>query len=94
MFLPGQGFNQNAVSFNSLHSSSCQAVGQSQVAVPILPSKGGIVDGMLKQEVSTEKKYTAEPNIMDAGLSQVSSRNPYQDNWKLQRTITPMNITK
>ncbi|KAL2657335.1 hypothetical protein AAZX31_04G195400 [Glycine max] len=73
---PGQGFNQNAVSFNSLHSSSCQAVGQSQVAVPILPSKGGIVDGMLKQEVSTEKKYTAEPNIMDAGLSQVSSRNP------------------
>ncbi|RDX91346.1 Zinc finger CCCH domain-containing protein 38, partial [Mucuna pruriens] len=73
---PGQGFNQNAESLNPMHSSSCQAIGQSQVAVPILPSKGGIVDGMPNQEVSTEKKYTAEPNIMDAGLSQVSSRNP------------------
>lgn len=73
---PGQGFNQNAENLNPLHSSSCQAVGQSQVAVPILPSKEGIVDGMPNQEVSTEKKYTAEPNIMDAGLSQVSSRNP------------------
>ncbi|KAL2638904.1 hypothetical protein AAZV13_06G139100 [Glycine max] len=73
---PGQDFNQNAESFNPLHSSSCQVVGQTQVAAPILPSQGGIVDGMLKQEVSTEKKYTTEPNIMDAGLLQVSSRDP------------------
>jgi len=76
MFLSGQGTNQNAESLNPLHSSGLQAVGQSQVPVPILPSKGGIVDGMPNQEVSIEKKYTAEPNIMDAGLSQVSSRNP------------------
>ncbi|TKY73850.1 Zinc finger CCCH domain-containing protein 38 [Spatholobus suberectus] len=73
---PGQGFNQNAESLNPLHSSSCQSVGQIQVAVPILPSKGGIVDGMPNREVSTEKEYSAEPNVMDAGLSQVSSRNP------------------
>ncbi|KAK7353632.1 hypothetical protein VNO80_19083 [Phaseolus coccineus] len=72
----GQGINQNAESLNPLHSSGLQAVGQSQAPVPILPSKGGIVDGMPNQEVSTEKKYTAEPNIMDPGLSQVSSRNP------------------
>ncbi|XP_061363614.1 zinc finger CCCH domain-containing protein 55-like isoform X2 [Gastrolobium bilobum] len=72
--LPGQGFNQNAQIANPLHSSL--AVGQSQMAVPILPSRGGIVDGMQNQEVSTEKKYTVEPNIMDAGISQVSSRNP------------------
>lgn len=74
--VPGQGFSQNADSLNPLHSSSCQAVGQSPVVVPILPSKGGFVDGVPNQEVTTEKKYTAEPNIMDAGLSQVSSRNP------------------
>ncbi|KAK7350870.1 hypothetical protein VNO77_09899 [Canavalia gladiata] len=73
---PGQGFNQNAESLNPLHSSSCQAVGQSQMAAPVLASIGGIVDGMPNQEVSSEKKYTAEPNIMDSGLSQVGSRNP------------------
>ncbi|WVZ18010.1 hypothetical protein V8G54_005332 [Vigna mungo] len=68
----GQGTNQNAESLNPLHSSGLQAVGQSQVPIPILPSKGGIVHGMPDQEVSIEKKYTAEPNI---GLSQISSRN-------------------
>lgn len=51
-----------------MHSSGNLAVGQSQVAVPILPSRGGIVDGMHNQEISTEKKYTVEPNIVDAGL--------------------------
>ncbi|XP_057418310.1 zinc finger CCCH domain-containing protein 55-like isoform X2 [Lotus japonicus] len=65
---PGQGFNQN-----SLHSSSGYTIGQSQVAVPILPSRGGILDGTHNHEVSTEKKYLAEPSIMDGGLSQVIS---------------------
>ncbi|KAL2347259.1 hypothetical protein Fmac_001259 [Flemingia macrophylla] len=74
--VPGQGLRQNEESLNPLHSSSFQAVGQSSVVVPILPSKGGFVDGMSNPEVTTEKKLTAEPNIMDAGLSQVSSRNP------------------
>ncbi|XP_027368913.1 zinc finger CCCH domain-containing protein 55-like isoform X2 [Abrus precatorius] len=73
---PGQGFNQNAQSLNPLHSSSSQAIAQSHVAASILPSRGGIVDGMQNQQVSTEKKYIAESNIMDAGLSQVSSKNP------------------
>ena len=74
--LPGQGFNQNVQNVNALHSSSSHAVGQSQGAVSILPSRAGIVEGMQNQKVSAEKKYTAEPNIMDAGSSQISSRNP------------------
>ncbi|KAK7410873.1 hypothetical protein VNO78_02065 [Psophocarpus tetragonolobus] len=74
---PGQGFTQNAESLNPLHSSNKQAVGQSQVTAPVLPSKGKILDCMPNQAVSTEKKYAAEQNIiMDAGLSQVNLRNP------------------
>ncbi|KAK7316969.1 hypothetical protein RJT34_00813 [Clitoria ternatea] len=72
---PGHGFNQNAQSSNPLQSSSSQAVEQSQVAVPNLLSRQGIVDGMQNQEVSTENKFTAEPNTMDVGVSQVGLRN-------------------
>lgn len=75
VFLSGPGFNQNAQNINPLHSSSGHAVGHSQLAVPILPSSG-VVESMHNQEVSTAKQYTVESNIVDAGLSQVSSRNP------------------
>ncbi|GAU38087.1 hypothetical protein TSUD_318810 [Trifolium subterraneum] len=77
---PGQSINQNAQNVNPLHTSSCHAVGQSQLDVPILPSSGGIVDAMHRQEVSNEKKYIVEPNITDSGLSQVSSINPPTQN--------------
>ncbi|XP_004502920.1 zinc finger CCCH domain-containing protein 38-like [Cicer arietinum] len=77
---PGQGINQITQNVNPLHTSSSHAIGQSQVAVPILPSREGIVDAMHSQEVCTEKKYTMEPNIMDPGLSHVSSRNPSTQN--------------
>ncbi|KAE9608700.1 putative transcription factor C3H family [Lupinus albus] len=77
--LPGQGFNQNEQNINPLHSSIGHAVGQSQADLPILPSRG-IVESMHGQEVSAEKKYTVEPNITDAGNSQVSSGNPQTQN--------------
>ncbi|XP_045823668.1 zinc finger CCCH domain-containing protein 38-like isoform X2 [Trifolium pratense] len=77
---PGQSINQNAQNVNPLHTSSCHEVEQSQVDVPILPSSGGIVDATHRQEVSTEKKYTVEPNITDSGLSQVRSINPPTQN--------------
>ncbi|XP_061344635.1 zinc finger CCCH domain-containing protein 38-like [Gastrolobium bilobum] len=68
---PGQGFNQNV---NASYSSNYHAVGQSQLPVSIVPLRVGIVEGLQNQEFS-EKKYV-EPNIMDASLSQVGSRNP------------------
>ncbi|XP_072087740.1 zinc finger CCCH domain-containing protein 38 isoform X2 [Arachis hypogaea] len=74
--VPGQGFNQNVQNVNLLHLPSCHAVGQNQVTVPILPSRAGIPEGMQKQEVCVEKKYTAEPNITGEGSSQISSSNP------------------
>ncbi|CAJ2641556.1 unnamed protein product [Trifolium pratense] len=77
---PGQSINQTAQNVNPLHTSSCHEVEQSQVDVPILPSSGGIVDATHRQEVSTEKKYTVEPNITDSGLSQVRSINPPTQN--------------
>ncbi|XP_027341389.1 zinc finger CCCH domain-containing protein 38-like isoform X3 [Abrus precatorius] len=82
---PGQGFNQNV---NTLHSSSCHAVGQSQVAVSIVPPRLGTVEVMQNQEVSTEKKYMVEPNIMDANLSQVGSRNPPTQNMVSKEQLT------
>ncbi|OIV96975.1 hypothetical protein TanjilG_31866 [Lupinus angustifolius] len=77
--LPGQGFNQNEQNINPLHSSSGHAVGQSRADLPILPSRG-IVERIHGQEVSAEKKYTVEPNITDAGNSQVSSGKPQTQN--------------
>ncbi|KAE9587336.1 putative transcription factor C3H family [Lupinus albus] len=77
--LPRQGFNQNAKNINPFHSSSSHAVGQSQVALSMLPSRG-IVESMHNQEVSVEKKDIVEPNITDAGLSQVSSKYPPTQN--------------
>ncbi|KAK7358835.1 hypothetical protein VNO77_00775 [Canavalia gladiata] len=74
---PGQGFNQNV---NALHSLSCQAVGPSQVAVSIVPPRVRTVEGMQNQEVSADKKYIDELNIMDANLSYVASRNPPTQN--------------
>lgn len=78
--LPGQGFNQNAQSVNALHPSNCNVIGQSQVAVPVVPPLGGIVEGLQNQELSTVKKYSVEPNIMDASSSQVSTRNTLTQN--------------
>ncbi|RDX62282.1 Zinc finger CCCH domain-containing protein 38, partial [Mucuna pruriens] len=75
--LPGHVFHQNV---NALHSSSCQAVGQSQVAASIVPPRVRTVEGMQNQEVSAETKYIVEPNIMDVNLSQVGSRNPPTQN--------------
>ncbi|MED6140447.1 hypothetical protein PIB30_093349, partial [Stylosanthes scabra] len=66
----GQGFNQNVQNVNPLNLSSSHGVGQNQGTVPILPSRAGIPDGMQKQGVS------AEPNIMGAGSSHISSSNP------------------
>ncbi|KAK7282347.1 hypothetical protein RIF29_11033 [Crotalaria pallida] len=77
--LPGQGFNQHAQNMNPLHSSSDHAVGQSQVAVSILPSRG-VVDSMHNQESCAEKNYPLEPNVTDASLSQVISSNPPTQN--------------
>ncbi|XP_019417105.1 PREDICTED: zinc finger CCCH domain-containing protein 38-like [Lupinus angustifolius] len=77
--VPGQGFNQNEQNINPLHSSSGHAVGQSRADLPILPSRG-IVERIHGQEVSAEKKYTVEPNITDAGNSQVSSGKPQTQN--------------
>ncbi|TKY60419.1 Zinc finger CCCH domain-containing protein 38 [Spatholobus suberectus] len=74
---PGQVFHQNV---NALHSSSCHAVGQSQVAASIVPPRVRTIEGMQNQEVSAEKKYIVEPNIMDVNLSQVGSRNPPTQN--------------
>ncbi|KAE9604158.1 putative transcription factor C3H family [Lupinus albus] len=87
--LPGQVFNHNAQNINPLHSSSGHAVGQSQVAVPILPSRG-IVGSMHNQEVSAEKKYTVEPNITDEGLLQGSSRNPPTKNIVSNEQLTQL----
>ncbi|XP_019434527.1 PREDICTED: zinc finger CCCH domain-containing protein 55-like isoform X5 [Lupinus angustifolius] len=89
--LPEQGFNQNSQNpnLNPFHSSSSHAVGQSQVAVPILPSRG-IIESMHNQEVSAEKKYTVEPNIKDEGLSQVSSRNPPTKNMVSNEQLTQL----
>ncbi|XP_019434524.1 PREDICTED: zinc finger CCCH domain-containing protein 38-like isoform X2 [Lupinus angustifolius] len=87
--LPGQVFNHNAQNINPLHSLSGHAVGQSQVAVPILPSRG-IIESMHNQEVSAEKKYTVEPNIKDEGLSQVSSRNPPTKNMVSNEQLTQL----
>lgn len=78
--LPGQGLNQNAQNVTALHSSSCHAVGQSQAAVSIVPPREKIIEGMQNQELSTEKKYIFEPNIVDVSLSQVGSRNPPTQN--------------
>ncbi|XP_057749723.1 zinc finger CCCH domain-containing protein 38-like isoform X1 [Arachis stenosperma] len=74
---PGQRFNQNA---QYLNASSCQVVGQSQMPVSVAASRVGIVEGMQNQEINVEKKYTAEPNIMEAILSQISSRDPLSQN--------------
>ncbi|KAF7834165.1 zinc finger CCCH domain-containing protein 38-like isoform X1 [Senna tora] len=54
---------------------ACSVVGQSQVAVPVVPPLGGIVEAIQNQEVSAVKKYSVEPNILDANSSQVSARN-------------------
>ncbi|XP_057415865.1 zinc finger CCCH domain-containing protein 38 isoform X2 [Lotus japonicus] len=77
---PGHGYNQNAQNVNALHSSSSHAVGQSQPPFSVVPPRARIVEGMQNQELFTEKKYIGEPNIMDASLLQVGSRNPSTQN--------------
>ncbi|CAK8567903.1 unnamed protein product [Lathyrus sativus] len=77
---PGQSINQNAQNVNPLHTSSSHAVGQSQVDVRTYPSREGTVDATHSQEVSTEKKYSVESNVMDSGLSQAGSINPPTQN--------------
>ncbi|MED6196454.1 hypothetical protein PIB30_047671 [Stylosanthes scabra] len=74
---PGQRFNQNALNLNA---SSGQVVGQSQVAVSFAAPRVGIVEGMQNQEINIEKKCTVEPNVMEAILSQISSRDPSSQN--------------
>ncbi|MED6180722.1 hypothetical protein PIB30_012872 [Stylosanthes scabra] len=73
----GQRFNQNALNLNA---SSCQVVGQSQMAVSVAAPRVGIVESMQNQEINIEKKCTVEPNIMEAILSQISSRDPSSQN--------------
>ncbi|XP_054821472.1 zinc finger CCCH domain-containing protein 38-like isoform X2 [Prosopis cineraria] len=76
---PGQGFNQNTQNVNALHPSSCNVVGQSQGAVPVAPPLGGLVE-VIQNQASSVKKFSVEPNIMDASLSHVSTiNNPTQN---------------
>ncbi|CAL0325189.1 unnamed protein product [Lupinus luteus] len=74
---PGQGFNQNAQNVNS---SSRHVFGQSQPEVSIVRPRVGTVDGMQNKEISTDKRYTVGPDIMDAIISQAGSRNPPTQN--------------
>lgn len=69
--LAGQGLNQNAQNVTASH-----AAGQSQAAVSIVPPRARVIEGIQNHELSTENKYIVEPNIMNASLSQISSRNP------------------
>jgi len=71
--MPEQVSHQNV---NVSPSSSCQEVGQSEVAPSIVPTRERTIEGVQKQEVFAEKKYTAEENTMDANLLQVGSSNP------------------
>ncbi|KAK7318458.1 hypothetical protein RJT34_03160 [Clitoria ternatea] len=85
---PGQGLNQDV---NALHSSSRQAVGQSQVALSIVPPRVSTVEGMQNPEVSTEKRYIVEPNIMDANLPQVGSSNTPSQNMVCKEQLAQLN---
>ncbi|KAI9113902.1 hypothetical protein K1719_015153 [Acacia pycnantha] len=71
---PGQGFNQNSQNANALRPSSSNVVGQSQGAVPVVPPLGGIVEA-IQNQASSVKKYSVEPNIIDASLPHVSTIN-------------------
>ncbi|CAJ1937847.1 unnamed protein product [Sphenostylis stenocarpa] len=75
--MPEQVFHQNV---KILHSSSCQAVGQSQVALSIVPPIGRTIEGVQNQKVIAEKTYMVQANSMDANLSQVGSKNPPTQN--------------
>ncbi|CAL0305284.1 unnamed protein product [Lupinus luteus] len=80
-FIPGQALNQNAQNINPSHSSSGHGVGQSQVDVPNLPSRG-VVESMHNQQVSADlqeqgfNKNSQNPNLNPSshavGQSQVA----------------------
>ncbi|XP_028766035.1 zinc finger CCCH domain-containing protein 38 isoform X2 [Neltuma alba] len=72
------GLNQNSQNENALRPSSCNVAGQSQGAVPLVPPLGGIAE-VIQNQASSVKKYSGEPNIMDASLSHVNTINTAQN---------------
>ncbi|KOM30596.1 hypothetical protein LR48_Vigan01g015000 [Vigna angularis] len=68
---PEQVIHQNV---NVSHSSSCEEVGQSQLAPSTVPPSVRTIESVQNQEVFAEKKQTSGAN-MDANIPQVGSGN-------------------
>lgn len=77
--LSGQGFNQSSQNANALRPSSSNALEHSQGALPVVPPLGGTAE-VIQNQASSVKKYSVEPNIMDASLPHVSTINTPSQN--------------
>ncbi|WVZ22630.1 hypothetical protein V8G54_001174 [Vigna mungo] len=80
--MPEQVIHQNV---NVSHSSSCEEVGQSQLAPSTVPPSVRTIESVQNQEVFAEKKQTTGANVMDANIPQIGSSNP-----PIQNMIAPL----
>lgn len=78
--MPGQLFDPNGRSLNSLPLSNISSVGQNQVATATAPSRGGTINYQQNVAFSPEGKSLIKPDIVDASTSQLNPGIPPSQN--------------